>query len=110
MNVVLQVMVNAQYAGVYFSVNPTRAEEGAVLEYVEGLGESLVSGQVNPFRIFKKTDLSEGPLSRSILNKVFELGTKVEEKLSQKIETVFTGRSFGINFIHRIKATNFISP
>jgi phosphohistidine swiveling domain-containing protein len=86
MNVVLQVMVNAQYAGVYFSVNPTRAEEGAVLEYVEGLGESLVSGQVNPFRIFKKTDLSEGPLSRSILNKVFELGTKVEEKLSQKID------------------------
>src|SRR5690606_1065327 len=30
MNVVLQVMVDAKYAGVYFSVNPTRSEEGAV--------------------------------------------------------------------------------
>lgn len=86
MNVVLQVMVNAKYAGVYFSVNPTHAEEGAVLEYVEGLGESLVSGKVNPFRILKKSDQSEGPLTRDILDKVFELGSKVEEKLSQKID------------------------
>ena len=31
MNVVLQVMVNADYAGVYFSVNPTKSEDGAVL-------------------------------------------------------------------------------
>lgn len=86
MNVVLQVMVNAKYAGVYFSVNPTRAEEGALLEYVEGLGESLVSGQVNPFRIFKKEENIEGPLSKDILNQVFELGSNVEKKLSQKID------------------------
>ncbi len=86
MNVVLQVMVDAKYAGVYFSVNPTRAEEGAVLEYVEGLGESLVSGQVNPYRILKKAGVSEGPLTMDVLNKVFELGAKVEEKLSQKID------------------------
>jgi phosphohistidine swiveling domain-containing protein len=86
MNIVLQVMVNAQYAGVYFSVNPTHAEEGAVLEYVEGLGESLVSGQVNPFRIFKKTEQTDGPLPRIVLNKIFELGELVEKKLSQKID------------------------
>lgn len=86
MNVVLQVMVKAKYAGVYFSVNPTRAEEGAVLEYVEGLGESLVSGQVNPHRILKQSDKIEGPLSRDILDRVFELGASVEEKLSQKID------------------------
>jgi phosphohistidine swiveling domain-containing protein len=86
MNVVLQVMVDAKYAGVYFSVNPTRAEEGAVLEYVEGLGESLVSGQVNPYRIFKSDDKEEGPLKREVLDKIFELGSKVEEKLSQKVD------------------------
>lgn len=86
MNVVLQVMVDAKYAGVYFSVNPTRAEEGAVLEYVEGLGESLVSGQVNPYRIFKTNTQVEGPLPIEVLNKVFELGSKVEERLSQKID------------------------
>ena len=86
MNVVLQVMVNAKYAGVYFSVNPTHVEDGAVLEYIEGLGESLVSGQVNPFRIFKNSDQIEGPLAREVLDKVYELGSKVEEKLSQKID------------------------
>lgn len=86
MNVVLQVMVDARYAGVYFSVNPTHAEDGAILEYVEGLGESLVSGQVNPYRIFKKNKEVEGPLSREVLNKVFELGEAVEQKLAQKID------------------------
>lgn len=86
MNVVLQVMVNAKYAGVYFSVNPTRAESGAVLEYVEGLGESLVSGQVNPFRIFKQSEDANGPLERQVLDKVFKLGEEVEKQLSQKID------------------------
>lgn len=86
MNIVLQVMVNAHYAGVYFSVNPTRAEEGAVLEYVQGLGESLVSGKVNPFRNFKKAEQIEGPVSRDVLNKIFELGENVEQKMSQKID------------------------
>lgn len=86
MNVVLQVMVNAKYAGVYFSLNPTRSEDGAVLEYIEGLGEALVSGQVNPFRIFKSSENQSGPLDRKLLDKVFMLGEKVEEKLSQKID------------------------
>ncbi|MGE3609495.1 MAG: PEP/pyruvate-binding domain-containing protein [Bacteriovoracaceae bacterium] len=86
MNVVLQVMVDAKYAGVYFSVNPTRAESGAVLEYVEGLGESLVSGQVNPFRIFKQNTETSGPLDRAVLDKVFTLGEEVEKQLSQKID------------------------
>ncbi len=86
MNVVLQVMVDAEYAGVYFSVNPTKAEDGEVLEYVEGLGESLVSGQVNPFRVFKREDKFHGPLNPGTLKEVFKLGEEVEEKLSQKID------------------------
>lgn len=86
MNVVLQVMVKARYAGVYFSVNPTRSEEGAVLEYIEGLGEALVSGQVNPYRVFKVSPETSGPLERSILDQIFHLGEQVEEALSQKID------------------------
>lgn len=86
MNVVLQVMVNAKYAGVYFTVNPTRSEEGGVLEYVEGLGESLVSGQVNPFRVYKNSTETEGLLGRDIIDHIFELGSKVEAKLSQQID------------------------
>lgn len=86
MNVVLQVMVDAKYAGVYFSVNPTKAEDGEVLEYLEGLGESLVSGQVNPFRIFKHDEKYVGPLQEDILVEVFKLGEQVEAALAQKID------------------------
>lgn len=86
MNVVLQVMVKARYAGVYFSVNPTRSEEGAILEYIEGLGEALVSGQVNPYRVLKASDSSDGPLGRQKLEEVFLLGEKVEQELGQKID------------------------
>lgn len=86
MNVVLQVMVNAQYAGVYFTVNPTKAEDGAVLEYIEGLGEALVSGQVNPFRVFKKSENSDGPVGRSLIDQVFSMAEVVEHELEQKID------------------------
>lgn len=37
-NVVLQVMVNAKYAGVYLPSNPVNSEEGALLENIEGVG------------------------------------------------------------------------
>ncbi|MCF8060637.1 MAG: hypothetical protein K9K67_15145 [Bacteriovoracaceae bacterium] len=84
MNVVLQIMVDAKYAGVYFSVNPTHSEDGAVLEYIEGLGEALVSGQVDPYQASKKE--STGPLTRDILEKVFLLGEKIEKTLTQQID------------------------
>lgn len=50
MNVVLQVMVDPQYAGVYFSKNPTAKENTNewLVESVEGLGEDLVSGKKTP--------------------------------------------------------------
>ncbi|MFT7489593.1 MAG: phosphohistidine swiveling domain-containing protein [Candidatus Promineifilaceae bacterium] len=48
MNVILQLMVDARYAGVFFSHDPRRREETWLIEYVEGLGEDLVSGRVTP--------------------------------------------------------------
>ncbi|GAB4013393.1 MAG: hypothetical protein Fur0010_10240 [Bdellovibrio sp.] len=86
MNVVLQVMVDAKYAGVYFTVNPTNTDDGAVLEYIEGLGEALVSGQVNPFRVFKKNPKADGPLPLSVIENVFSLGEIVEKEMGQKID------------------------
>ncbi|MFP5458212.1 MAG: PEP/pyruvate-binding domain-containing protein [Bacteriovoracia bacterium] len=86
MNVVLQVMIAPRFSGVYFSVNPVRAEDGAVLEYVPGLGEALVSGQVNPHRALKRAPEATGPLAVNILQKVFSLGEAVERALGQKID------------------------
>ncbi len=86
MNVVLQVMVEAKYAGVYFTHNPTQQEAGAVLEYVEGLGEALVSGQVNPFRVSKEAISLKGPLSEDVIKEVFLLGEQVEKLLSYPVD------------------------
>jgi len=47
--VVVQKMVNADKAGVMFSINPaTNVENEIVIEGAFGLGESVVSGSVNP--------------------------------------------------------------
>ena len=86
MNVVLQVMVDAKYAGVYFTHNPTKQEAGSVLEYVEGLGEALVSGQINPFQVSKDSQQGDGPLSTDVINEVFLLGQQVEKLLAYPVD------------------------
>ena len=47
MSVVVQKMVDASCAGVCFTVNPTTRKNELLIEAVEGLGESLVSGQAS---------------------------------------------------------------
>ncbi len=47
MNVVVQEMVDAACAGVCFTVDPATGEEKVIIEAVEGLGESLVSGMAS---------------------------------------------------------------
>lgn len=49
MNVVVQEMVDARFAGVYFSQDP-RTGGPWILEVIRGLGEDLVSGKVDPGR------------------------------------------------------------
>jgi pyruvate,water dikinase len=51
MAVVVQRMVHAEWAGVSFSADPiTQALSVSVINATRGLGEKLVSGQVNPER------------------------------------------------------------
>ncbi len=59
MGVVVQVMVDAEFAGVCFTRSPLDEEE-IVVEAVRGLGESLVSGRSRPARIrLARSDLGE---------------------------------------------------
>ncbi len=46
--VVVQEMVDPKFAGVMFTKNPVNGAEEIVVEYVEGVGEQLVSGKVTP--------------------------------------------------------------
>lgn len=47
MGVVIQKMIQPDFAGVYFTASPGNPKQ-ALLEYVEGHAEKLVSGQVTP--------------------------------------------------------------
>ncbi len=52
MGIIIQRMLHPRYAGVTFTVNPTNTErKELVIEYVEGVGEALVSGEKTPHRI-----------------------------------------------------------
>ncbi len=48
--VILQEQLKPDIAGVLFTMNPVTGENEKVIEYVEGLGEALVSGMKNPMR------------------------------------------------------------
>ena len=61
MAVLVQEMVHADYAGVAFTVSPIETDgRVALIEVVEGVGESLVSGQKTPatLRINKITNIA----------------------------------------------------
>jgi len=56
--VVVQEMVNAEKAGVMFTVHPSTGEEKILIEGAWGLGEAVVSGTVTPdtYWVDKKTE------------------------------------------------------
>lgn len=55
MNVVLQVMVDPLFSGVFFSKDPRNNESGWIVEAIRGLGEDLVSGKKNPYHFEEKS-------------------------------------------------------
>ena len=58
MGVVVQRQVDAAVSGVLFTVSPTSPSE-MLLEYCDGLGEALVSGEINPGRVtIDRSDLA----------------------------------------------------
>lgn len=87
--VVVQDMLRPEYAGVLFTKDPLSGEDQLVTEYVEGLGEELVSGQADPTRIVldSHSELS-APFDASQLS---ELALKVEKLfgIPQDIEWVW---------------------
>ena len=87
MNVVVQKMINPNYAGVAFSLTPvSRSKNYSYIEACDGNGEKLVSGQVTPAsyvvrRESKKVDFHNGKdlLNDSIINRLEELVLKIEK-------------------------------
>lgn len=76
--VVFQEMIDPSISGVMFTSNPMNfSKEEYVIEYVEGLGEDLVSGKKNAQRIIAKKDepvVSEKP----DFNELLRIAKKIE--------------------------------
>jgi len=88
MAVVVQKMVDADKAGVAFSIHPvTRRKDRMLIEAVHGLGEQVVSGEVTPDHYVvdrrgreKKSDTPHGGvLEADELTRLAELAVKLEK-------------------------------
>ena len=74
--VVVQEMLEPEYAGVLFTKDPVTSKDQLITEYITGLGEDLVSGKVDPKQVvLNSEDANQAPFDTSQLA---ELAIKVE--------------------------------
>jgi pyruvate,water dikinase len=87
--VFVQRMVPAVKSGVTFTVNPVNGADELVIESVDGLGEALVSGRVEP---------EEQRLSKSDGSPLARLAVGIEQLYGapQDIEWCFDGRQYWV--------------
>lgn len=105
MAVLIQEMVDSQYAGVIFTKSPDPENQDEIfLEYCEGIGESLVSGQITPYSCrINKSSLTIHHLKMpdrkkfadDDIRKLSKLALKVEDHFGspQDIEWAFDGET-----------------
>lgn len=63
LNVIVQEMIPAEKAGVVFTANPLTGKNEILIQWIEGTGENLVSGEINPETIvFDKNDIPKGEI------------------------------------------------
>ena len=87
--VVVQKMVEADKAGVMFTVNPSTGEDIALIEGSWGLGEAVVSGDVTPdnYSVDKKTEeiLSATVSDKKVMYTNDEEGTSVLVEVPEEL-------------------------
>lgn len=107
--VVVQEMLQPEYAGVLFTKDPISGVNKFVTEYIEGLGEDLVSGKVDPKRItWLPGNIVEAPFD---INSLENLAKKIEELFEspQDIEWAYAYKKIWIVQARPITVTQNIS-
>ena len=86
--VIVQKMVDADYAGVAFSKNPINGKNEIVTEYIKGLGEDLVSGRKDPVQVIIKNnkEVNNVPFDIKLLSKYVKNIVKIYNNKPQDIE------------------------
>lgn len=101
MAVIIQEMIEADYAGVMNTINPiTNNPDEFVISLVEGLGEKLVSGAENSIDYFVNGDnivvsTNNSPISLKLIKAIAKLGYEVLRKAKhfQDIEFCLKGKT-----------------
>ncbi|OIQ20931.1 MAG: phosphoenolpyruvate synthase [Bacteriovorax sp. MedPE-SWde] len=98
MNVVIQRMIDPAYSGVYFSRDPRGKIDGWMYEYIDGVGEDLVSGKRTP------TIVSEGSnnykeISESQENALLNYSRQVEAEYKDEFDIEWAIDKDGVVFI-----------
>jgi pyruvate,water dikinase len=77
MAVIVQRMVNAEKAGVMFTVDPSTGEDVIVIEACWGLGESLVQGEIEPdrYKVSKDGEIIEIKVGRKTKRRIRDFAT-----------------------------------
>ena len=95
MGVIVQRQIEARFSGVLFTRNVQQTDQDAmVLEYCEGLGDGLVSGEISPQRLFidGRGTVSDDPATNS------EFVTRLSDGPIQQLAAV--GRALEEDFDH----------
>ena len=113
LEIMVQEMVDAEYAGVLFTRNPVGSEDHMVIEAVRGNAEKLVSGHVEPTRYYVdaktravvKVEIANGvALSEYQINELLDAATTVRGifREEQDIEWAFE-KMTGYLFINQAR-------
>ncbi len=89
MHVLIQRMIDSQFSGVFFSIDPRQEDSSWLIEVVEGQGEQLVSGQVTPFRFTSEhEDIFPAPKNwkKDYLKQIISWGNEVQNTLGYKVD------------------------
>ncbi len=116
MAVIVQSQVRARWAGVLFTVDPlTRSADHFIIEWVEGLGDRLVSGQVVPHRVVMRREHPERPKDlppplAAVLEKLWQWAHKAEQLFRQPLDMEWAADDRGVHILQARPITGLVTP
>ena len=98
MSVVIMELVEAERAGVVFTVNPAGSQNDLRIEAVEGLGEQLVSGEVTPEAYVLSRSTAYRPTVDPVLDEAVRAAMDLEKRFGnpQDVEWAHNGEKLFI--------------
>ena len=93
MAVIIQKQVTPEFSGVLFTRNPMNGNNETIIEYIDGLGDKLVSGKKTPIKVVLNNNKIKTTFDRSakttraaMLMRLFKLSKKLEAKFGYPLD------------------------